>query len=162
MTIPASARMFWDRYAASAGVPVADRYYDTFCFGDRQSLADELVALVLAGQKRGTAGLYWAFEADGRSLPYPGALSVVTDWAGAPRCVVETTAVDVVPYDQVSAEFAAIEGEGDLSLEFWREAHWDYFGRECARIGRLPAEDMPVVCHRFALRYPAPGQHAQT
>lgn len=157
MTMPASARLLWDRYAASAGDSVADRYYDTFFFGDRQSLADELAALVLAGRKRGTAGLHWAFEADRKPLPYPGALSVVTDWAGTALCVIETIGVDIVPYDQVSAEFAAVEGEGDLSLSYWREAHWDYFCRECTRVGRVPAQDMPVVCERFVLRHRGPG-----
>lgn len=155
MTIPVSVRPVWDRYAASTLDPVTDRYHDTFFFGDTESLANELAALVLAGHKRGTAGLHWAFEVDAQPLPYPGALRVVTDWAGTPLCVIETTAVDILPYDQVSAEFAAVEGEGDLSLRFWREAHWDYFCRECARIGRMPTQDMPVVCERFVLRYRA-------
>lgn len=154
MNIPASVRPLWDEFAASTPYPVADRYSDTFSFGDTESLANELAALVVAGRKGGTAALLWAFEADGEPLPYPGALSVVTDWAGTALCVIETTAVDVVPYDQVSAEFAAIEGEGDLSLRFWRETHWDFFGRECARIGRMPTPDMPVVCERFALVFP--------
>jgi uncharacterized protein YhfF len=122
-------------------------------FGDLPALADELASLVVAGRKAGTAGLLWAFEADGRPLPAPGTLHGVVDWSGAPMAVVETTAVEVVPYHAVTEAFAACEGEGDLSLRFWREAHWDYFCRECARIGRDPATDMPVVCHRFRLVY---------
>ncbi|HEY6510735.1 MAG TPA: ASCH domain-containing protein, partial [Burkholderiaceae bacterium] len=53
----------------------------------------------------------------------------------------------------VTAEFAATEGEGDGSLAFWRQAHAEYFARECAGIGRTPNGDMPVVCERFAVVY---------
>ncbi|WP_238136670.1 ASCH domain-containing protein [Variovorax sp. JS1663] len=60
---------------------------------------------------------------------------------------------EVVPFEQVTAEFAATEGEGDSSLAWWREAHWRYFGRECARIGRTPSQHMPVVCERFRVAF---------
>jgi hypothetical protein len=46
---------------------------------------------------------------------------------------------------------SAIEGEGDGSLEFWREGHWRFFSRACARIRREPTLDMPVVCTVFEL-----------
>jgi len=49
------------------------------------------------------------------------------------------------------AEYAAVEGEGDGSLAFWRDGHWRFFTRECRRIGREPSADMPVVCARFEL-----------
>jgi uncharacterized protein YhfF len=61
--------------------------------------------------------------------------------------------VDVVPFADVDAEFAAIEGEGDGSLEYWRRAHEAFFGRECKRIGRAPEPRMPVVCERFEVVY---------
>jgi uncharacterized protein YhfF len=65
--------------------------------------------------------------------------------------------VDVVPFEDVTAEFAAAEGEGDGSLEHWRRAHTAFFARECDRIGRTPAATMPVVCERFGLVYRAEG-----
>jgi len=53
---------------------------------------------------------------------------------------------------------AAAEGEGDGSLVFWRRVHTDYFGRECARFGRVFAVDMPVCGERFELVHaPAPA-----
>lgn len=54
--------------------------------------------------------------------------------------------IDVLPFNQVGAEYAALEGEGDGSLAYWRRAHWRFFSRECRRIGREPSEDMPLVC----------------
>ena len=123
-------------------------------FCDNQADADELAELVLAGRKRATAGALWSYEAEDEPLPQPGDFSIVTDWDGAAVCVIRTTAVEVVPFDEVSEEFAATEGEGDASLAFWREAHWAAFSRELEGIGRSPQPDMPVVCERFEVVYP--------
>ena len=57
--------------------------------------------------------------------------------------------METVPFEQVSEEFAATEGEGDGSLAFWRDAHWAAFSRELEGTGRSPRPDMPVVCERF-------------
>jgi uncharacterized protein YhfF len=134
-----------------AANPSADdsSLYEVFGFGDSARMADELGALVVTGTKRATAGALWSFEVMGASLPRPGSLSIVTDGSGAPLCIIETIDVQIVPFDNVSAEFAATEGEGDGSLEYWRAEHINYFQRECARIGREFADDMPVVCECF-------------
>ena len=83
-----------------------------------------------------SASLVWAHEADGDPLPRVGEIEIVVDPTHAPALVTRTTQVEIVPFNEVSAGFAAREGEGDGSLAFWREAHWRYFTRECRRIGR--------------------------
>ncbi|NDZ18298.1 ASCH domain-containing protein [Variovorax sp. WS11] len=153
MSIPSSIAMFWDAFCAELGEDGSDRFFEAFHFDDNEATANELADLVLAGVKRATAGLVWSFENAGGSPPKPGALSVVTYWDGRPACVIETLQVEVLPFDQVTAEFAAIEGEGDASLEYWRRVHWAYFGRECARMGREPSLTMPVACERFNVIY---------
>jgi len=62
----------------------------------------------------------------------------------------------VAPFAAVTLEYAAIEGEGDSSLEYWREAHWAFFSRECVRVGREASESMPVVCSIFEVLYALP------
>lgn len=151
--IPANLAEFWETYAESVGGVDEARLYEAFYFGDSEELANSLAALVLSGAKRATAGSLWSFEARGKRPPIPGDLSIVTDWAGTALCIIETEAVEVIQFDQVTAEFAAAEGEGDLSLEYWRDAHRQFFTRECARAGREFSEDMPVVCERFHVVY---------
>ena len=131
------------------------RFYEAFQFGDSAALADELGQLVLSGTKRATTGSVWSFEASGKRPPRPGDLSVVLDGQGAPLCIIETARVDVMPFDEVSAEFAAVEGEGDGSLAFWRQAHIAYFTRECQREGRTFSGGMAVACERFSVVWPA-------
>jgi uncharacterized protein YhfF len=128
--------------------------YTAWHFCDNQADADELVELVLTGRKRATAGALWFYEDEEEPLPAPGDFSVVTDWSGAGRCVIRTTAVEVVAFDEVTEEFAATEGEGDGSLAYWRQAHRSAFGREFEGTGRSLQPDTPVVCERFDLVFP--------
>jgi uncharacterized protein YhfF len=95
----------------------------------------------------------WSHDDEGKRLPRPGDLSIVTDWAGEPQCVIETESVRIVPFCDVTAEFAATEGEGDGSLSFWRQAHREYFARECAKAAREFGEKMLVVCECFEVVY---------
>jgi uncharacterized protein YhfF len=153
MSIPDHLRAYWDTFALSVGGIDETRFYDASAFGDSEALAQELAELILNGTKRATAGSVWGLEAANQRCPQRGDLSIITNWAGTPLCVIETTQLDVVPFDQVSAEFAAIEGEGDGSLAYWQEVHTAFFSRECARADRVFTPDMLVACERFKVVY---------
>jgi uncharacterized protein YhfF len=118
-------------------------------FGDSDALSAELIALMLRGTKRGTCSLLWSWEFEGEALPQAGDIGIVLDYFDHPVMIQRTTRVEIVPFNEVSAEFAASEGEGDLSLAYWRKAHWAFFLRECAQIGRTIDETMPLVCETF-------------
>ena len=121
-------------------------------FGATPEEADELLALVLSGTKTATAGALWDYEAEGEELPTPGELGIVTDGRGVPHALVVTTRVDVVPFDEVSAEHAYLEGEGDRSLTTWREVHERFFTKHAVHTHGFRS-DMPVVLQRFAVLY---------
>lgn len=160
MNIPDHIVPFWASFVRSQPEDPSPRFLEAFHFDDNEPSANELAQLVLAGRKRATAGLVWSLEAASAPLPKAGDLSVVTDWARKPLCVIRTQRVDVVAYDEVSEEFAATEGEGDGSLQYWREVHWLSFERACRRIGRTPELKMPVACERFELIFSGPLESA--
>jgi uncharacterized protein YhfF len=122
-------------------LPAEYRELPRFAFGDNPALADELLALVLSGRKTATCT-----TPDDPNLSRPGERWIVLDGRGAPRCVIETVEITMRSYDEVDAAFARDEGEGDLSLDYWRDAHRRYFGRQ----GKF-REDMMLVCERFRL-----------
>lgn len=159
-SLPPEVLPFWNAFLASKPAYRDSRFYESFCFADSEAVSEELAALVLSGVKRATAALVWALEAQGKEPPQPGDLSVVTDWSGKPLCVIETQSTEAVAFEEVTAEFAATEGEGDKSLEFWRKEHWLYFSRECNQIGREPTTQMPVLCEKFEVVYQPPNAHA--
>jgi uncharacterized protein YhfF len=122
-------------------IPAEYRDLPRFCFGDTPALADELLALVLSGRKTATCT-----TPDDPNLSSPGERWIVLDGSGKPVCVIETLEITMRRYDEVDAAFARDEGEGDLSLDYWRDAHRRYFGRQ----GKF-REDMKLVCERFRL-----------
>ena len=125
---------------------------DVWGFGDSDRMAFDLGALVLAGTKTATAGLVWDYENDGDPLPQVGDVSIFTDYARrTPLGALEVTEVRVAPFSACDPQFARDEGEGDLTLPWWREAHWAFFSRVCEQIGKEPSEEMLVVYERFRL-----------
>jgi uncharacterized protein YhfF len=160
-----SASRLWDAYLAS-GSPDAltamGTTYSAWQFGYGVEQGDRLLACVLEGPKRATAGALWAYEAEGEAIPVPGDHSVILDGHGIARCIIRTTQVEVLPFDQVDVGFADDEGEGDRSLEYWRDAHWKYFSRELAELGREATLDMPVVCERFEVVHRSTGESSPT
>ncbi|PYY36416.1 ASCH domain-containing protein [Curtobacterium sp. MCBD17_030] len=124
-----------------------------WAFGATPEHADDLLALVLAGVKDGTASSLWDYEATTDPLPEVGEHSVILDGADQPSAVIVTTDIRTVPFDQVDAEHARAEGEGDRTLAYWRASHERYW-RQHSADPRGWAPDMPVVCERFRLLWP--------
>jgi uncharacterized protein YhfF len=148
-----AVQAFWRKFCLARSIS-PDQRWDVFAFGDTPALADELLALVLAGPKRATAALVLQFEHAGDPLPERGAHSVVLDGRGKPACIIRTVDVQVRPFDQTDARFAWDEGEGDRTLETWREGHRRYFTRQCAGWGIAFDERMAIVLERFELVWP--------
>src|SRR5205823_4432561 len=114
---------------------------ETFSFGDSPALAAELAELVLAGTKTATC---WA-ACEGQKTEV-GKRMVMLDGAGRPAAVIETVELVRRRFDEVDYTFAFDEGEGDRSLEYWRQAHCRYFTRL-----ESFAPDMELWCERFRL-----------
>ncbi|HKJ12811.1 MAG TPA: ASCH domain-containing protein [Ornithinimicrobium sp.] len=89
--------------------------------------ADHLLALVLSGVKTATSSRRSDYDTDDESLPEPGALSILLDGRGHPRALIRTTAVSVVPFEDVDEGHAEAEGEGSRTLSAWRSAHRTFF-----------------------------------
>lgn len=124
-----------------SAVPEQYRGLRSFAFGDGPQLADELIDLVIRGVKTATCS-----TEDEPNISAPNERWIVLDGRGEPRCVIETTEVTYCRFGEVDAAFAYEEGEGDRSLDHWRNAHRNYFDRQ----GEF-REDMMLICERFRL-----------
>lgn len=117
-------------------------------FGDCEEMAQRLLGLILSGAKRATC---WARM--GEEPPRPGALSVVTDWAGEAGCIIETVRARVMPFSQADWALARLEGEDDC-FESWREGHARFFTEEGAREGYAFSGDMEIIFEEFRVVWP--------
>lgn len=150
-----TVKAYWKKFLST--LPKESLYhsktYTSEGWGDNPEMADELGTLIAQGAKTGTCSALWEWEAEGNPIPQEGLITIVVDGRGDPLCIVETVEVSIHKYNEVDAEFARAEGEGDLSLNYWREAHKKFFSRVLSKIGREFSEDMPLVCERFRLIY---------
>lgn len=147
-----AVNQFWQRFLSERNLPEDTVYFESFHFELTEKLAEELLSLVLAGQKKATASSLYAYEKEGQRLPEPGDYSIVTNWAGQPRCVICTTRVTVVPFGEMTFELCSLEGEDD-SLDSWRRGHQRFFTEEGQEMGYRFSEEMPVVFEEFEVVY---------
>ena len=150
----AAVPAFWARGQESGAIP-GDREAagSVERFGDSAELADELLALVLHGPKRATAGSAAALEHEGEPLPVVGGLWIVADASGRPRAVLRTTEVRTGPLPSVDDAFAWDEGEGDRSRSMWLADHEAFFRRQLPDLGIEFDPDMETVFERFEVVY---------
>ena len=144
---------FWRNFCALSGTS-PETPYQVWHFGNTAEMATELVELVLAGKKQATASLVQFNELHPDVTPIEDGYSVVTDFEGAPRGVIRTTEIRQIPFIEVDAAFAFDEGEGDRSLEYWRDVHHRFFTREAAENGLEFHEKSLICCERFELLFP--------
>ncbi|PZO95122.1 MAG: RNA-binding protein [Streptococcus pyogenes] len=128
---------------------------DAWAFGVQPDL---LAQLVLEGTKTATASAYELYAVDQEPLPQVGTYDVVLDGKGQAVCIIHITKVEVLPFNQVSAEHAYKEGEGDRSLAGWRQTHLDFFQPYFEEAGLVFSEQSPIVLEEFQVVYPQLGE----
>ena len=83
---------------------------------------DKLIELVLSGKKTATSSNY-----DKSDLPIIGEKSIICFDNGQDACIVRTIDYKIMKFNEITEELARLEGEGNLSLEYWRKVHYEFF-----------------------------------
>jgi uncharacterized protein YhfF len=156
--VATNVERYWEQFLASlpAGARGPSGYEDTAAFGLSWDDAREIAPLVRNGTKTASGGLVWSSEVDGTPGSRPGDLWIVIAGPDEPVCIIETTDVRIIPYDEVPEEYAWEGGEGDRSLLDWRRIYWKYIVSECKRIGHEPNPKAPLAMNRFRVVYSEP------
>ena len=153
MSYPSDVIEYWEHFRKLNNVSDKVRW-EAWAFGDNSKLSDELLSLVLERRKRATADLLSEFDVRGEKVPEVGGYSVILDGRGNPAAVIRTTNVKIVPFFDVSKEFAFEEGEDDRTLESWSREHRKYFDRILSSRGMKFDEKSLIVLESFELLYP--------
>ncbi len=143
---------FWKRFLNETNRDKDTKYLDAFHFELTEKWANELLRLVLIGQKKATASSLFSYEIEGECIPQVGDLRIVTDWEGVPRCVIETTQVTIIPFADITYDICKREGEDD-TLESWVKGHVHFFKEDGKELGYEFSDDMPVVFEDFEVVY---------
>lgn len=134
------------------GFSLKDREFDVWHFEISEDSANHLAELTWDETKRGTASLLESYKQEGEPIPAIGNFSIILAWDGFPCLIIETSQVDIVPYKDVTEEFAAWEGEGDKSLKYWRDVHQKFFTLDAQSYGGIFTEMNLIICERFLVK----------
>jgi len=110
--------------------------------------ANSLLKLVLDGKKRATASSLRKYEIEKTPVPKEGDLSIITYWDGTLGCLIKTTKVTIIPFNEVTFDLAKLEGE-DETLKSWQDNHIKFFTADVKESGYEFSDDIPVVFEEF-------------
>ncbi|MBQ0138731.1 MAG: ASCH domain-containing protein [Kurthia sp.] len=123
---------------------------NAWMFGDGSvDMANELGQLVAQGKKTATCSAYILYELEKEPLPEEGQYDIVLDGRNKPLAIIQNTGVELKKMKEVTSEFSRLEGEGDLSHEYWYNVHQLFFTELLADIGKNFSDDMLLVCETF-------------
>lgn len=111
--------------------------------GDSPELASELANLIKKGIKTASCGSFASYQQE-ESAPRIGSYNIILDGQNVPVCVIRLVSLQLVRFCDINEEFARKEGEGDLSLEYWKKEHQRFFIRE----GHF-SKDMELIAEEF-------------
>ncbi len=140
-------REYWNRFIRK-NPEYREANFEAWSFGLTETLANRLLAYVRMGQKTGTSSALELYEA-GEKFPEPGDLSIITHGCGLPGCIIRTEEVITRKFKDVTEDMARLEGEGDLSLKYWREAHEHFFRLEYKESEKEFTEEIPEIYEKF-------------
>lgn len=111
--------------------------------GDSPELANALADLIIRGLKTASCGSLASYQQE-EFAPRMGSYNIILNGEDEPVCVIRLVSMQLVRFCDVTAEYARKEGEGDLSLAYWRKEHQRFFTRE----GYF-SEDMELIAEEF-------------
>lgn len=153
--IDESVSEMWNNYTKSNPEFKKNELPDSDTFHNNEYDANRLAELILVGEKKASSMLYYWFEEANADLPKIGTKSIVTDFDGKAKAIIEITKVDTIPFNQIPKEYAELDmGTKIEPLKKWRKAHWDFFAPAMEENGVKPTEDMLIVRSWFETIWP--------
>lgn len=136
-----------------------DELIPMYSFGDTDEMSDNLSKLVLEGKKTATTSCYKFYEPD--EIPQINDINIILDSKYTPVCTIKLTGVRVMKFKDIGQEEVNKEGEGDLTIDWWKKAHADFFRPYYEKtLGEDFDEDELIVFEEFKVIdvYEAPKQ----
>lgn len=145
-----SVEAFWTRCCETLGSEASARGYTERQIGNTPALVDQILELIISGEKRGTFSLPEKLARDG-TTPAAGDYVILTRYDGSAGCLVQVEAGATMAFDEVGPGELEIEGPGARDPAVWRDIHERYWTPMLAAWGKSLTISEPVLVQRFRL-----------
>lgn len=139
---------YWQSFSQKHNLDIAQP--NAWMFGaGTESLGNDLGKLVVEGIKTATCSAHLLYELENEPLPKVGQYDIVLDGKNKPLAIIRNVSVEVKKMREVTPDFSRLEGEGDLSHDYWYTVHQLFFTELLAEFDREYSPDMLLVCEIF-------------
>jgi len=145
-------RVYWDNFLMKTNRDKETKCFEAFYFGHNEQTATHLLELVTQGKKTATASCVYQYELTNSEYPKVGDLSIVTDFNGNPKCIIQTKSVLHLKFNEVTYDICKREGEDD-NLESWQQNHIEFFTEIGKELDFEFSFDMDVIFEDFEVVY---------
>lgn len=140
----ADARTALDREA------LPDDYQVRWIGLDRES-TQQVLDLILAGDKTGTFTLPWIVAHTDQPAPTVGDYIILVDFDGRPCLLVQLTRIEEVAFGAITTAHTRIDGSPVRDLAVWKPLHTRYWNDLLAPFDLAVSDAMPVWVEAFEL-----------
>ena len=144
-------KQYWQSYLNTSPAGLSKKIFVEASYAGNQSSTDQLLALYLSGKKTAGSSMAEDFTSSGEPLPQVGNFWILLNSLDEPSCILRTERVVLTQFKNVSEEIARAEGEGDLSLQHWRDSHRRFFAPFLAGWGVAHIDEATVVTEFFRI-----------
>ena len=143
---------YWQDYLEklpNSDVPL-NGHVDASYAGNRE-ITDGLLQLYFDGKKTAGSSIVEDFLSTGDPLPQVGNHWILLNSKDKPSCILRTERIVLHKFKDVPIEIATAEGEGDLSLQYWRDVHRKLYTPFLSSWGLVNLEDATVITEFFKI-----------
>ncbi len=141
---------FWARCSDQLGPAAQARGYIERRIGNSAELVDQVLELVISGEKTGTFSLPGELARQG-PLPRAGDYFILTRFDGSAACLVVLEECEEVPFDKISQRHIEVEAVAVRDLKLWQDFHRQYWTKVLEAQGEVFKESQALLAQRFKL-----------
>ena len=146
---------FWNDYLKESKLDPHGEYRLSASPAGNSNITDELIELYLCGKKRAGSSIVEDFTSAGDPLPAVGDYWILLDSHKKPVLLLKTVRTVINRFKSVPLEIALAEGEGDLSLEYWKRVHAELYTPHLKQWGLSNLDEAHVITEFFEIIYRA-------
>ena len=146
-------RDFWLEFVNRASIDISEVVKVEASPAGNFDITDDLIGLYKLGKKHAGSSIIEDFESAGDPLPAVGDLWILLNSKKIPVMILKTIKTEIHKFKDVPERIAIAEGEGDLSLEYWRKTHSDLYSPYLKEWGVEDLSDASVITEFFEIVY---------
>ncbi len=146
-------KKFWDAYLSVSKLPANGDYSVVAEMAGNDEITDELIVLYRTGKKNAGSSVVEDFISAGDPLPKVGNYWILLNSKAEPEMILKTIRTETHKFSEVPESVAIAEGEGDLSLDYWKRVHSDLYLPYLKEWGVATMDEATVITEFFEIVY---------